>query len=252
MPRDRSADPLCTVLIPAFNEAATIRGVVEGALAHVDRVVVISDGSTDGTVGRLAGLPVEIVEHAEKRGKGQRLAEGIEHAIAAGADCILTLDADGQHDPADIPAFLEAARRAPDALILGDRLADRAGMPGGRAASIGIGDFFISWASGRPMRDGQCGMRLYPATLWPRMRLAERECRHFVFETAVLLRAAEAGCAFERVPIRARYAGYVLRPSRYRPIVDTLRIAGAIAAFLIGRRARPRGLFVALGMLRQG
>jgi glycosyltransferase involved in cell wall biosynthesis len=250
MPRDRSADPLCTVLIPAFNEAGTIRAVVEAVLAHADRVLVISDGSTDGTVARLAGLPVEVLEHAENRGKGQRLAEGLDHAFRDGADCVLTLDADGQHDPAEIPAFLAAARCAPGALILGDRLGDRRSMPAGRAASIGFGDFFISWAAGRRLRDCQCGMRLYPAELWARMRVPARERRHFVFETAVLLRAAEAGGEIARVPIAARYAGYVQRPSRFRPVLDTLRIAGQIARFFLRAGARPKGLLIALGALR--
>ena len=250
MPRDGSADPLCTVLIPAYNEAGTIREVVEAVLAHVDRVLVVSDGSTDGTVARLTGLPVEVIEHAENRGKGLRLAEGLERAFRDGADCVLTLDADGQHDPADIPAFLAAARRNPEFLIVGWRLRDRGAMPPRRAASIGFGDFFISWAMGRRLRDCQCGMRLYPAELWARMRIPARERRHFVFETAVLLRAAEAGGDIARVPIAARYAGFVQRPSRFRPIIDTLRIARQVAGFIIGGGAPPKGLLIALGLLR--
>ena len=102
----------CTVLIPAHNEEETIRAVFEGTLEHVDRVLVISDGSTDGTVAALAGLPVEIVDHTENRGKGYRLAEGLDHAIANGAEAVLTLDADDQHDPDDIPAFIAAATEA--------------------------------------------------------------------------------------------------------------------------------------------
>jgi glycosyltransferase involved in cell wall biosynthesis len=250
MPRDRAADPICTVLIPAYNEAPTIRAVVEAALPHADRVLVISDGSTDNTVAELAGLSVEVLEHADNRGKGFRLAEGLDHAFRGGADWVLTLDADGQHDPADIPAFLASARRRPRALIVGDRLGDRGSMPAGRAASIGFGDFFISWAAGRRLRDCQCGMRLYPAELWGGMRIPARERRHFVFETAVLLRAAEAGAEIARVPIAARYAGYVHRPSRFRPVVDTLRIVRSVGRFLLGGGARPKGLLIALGVLR--
>jgi glycosyltransferase involved in cell wall biosynthesis len=255
MPRDRSADPacadpLCTVLIPAYNEAGTIREIVEAVLAHVDRVLVVSDGSTDGTVAQLAGLPVEVLEHPDNRGKGRRLAEGLDRAFRDGAECVLTLDADGQHDPSEIPAFLAAARRFPESLIVGDRLGDRRSMPAVRAASIGLGDFFISWATGRRLRDCQCGMRLYPAELWARIKVPDSERHHFVFETAVLLRAAEAGGEIARVPIAARYAGFVQRPSRFRPVVDTLRIAGQIARFILGGRARPKGLLIALGLLR--
>jgi glycosyltransferase involved in cell wall biosynthesis len=241
MPRDRSGDPLCTVLIPAYNEAGTIRGIVEAVLAHVDRVLVISDGSTDGTIAQLAGLPVEVVEHADNRGKGFRLAEGLDRAFREGADCVLTLDGDGQHDPSDIPAFLAAARRAPQSLIVGDRLGDRRSMPAGRAASIAFGDVFISWAAGRRLRDCQCGMRLYPAEIWARMRVPAHDRSHFVFETAVLLHAAGAGGEIARVPIAARYSGYVQRPSRFRPVVDTLRIARSVARFILGGGARPKG-----------
>jgi glycosyltransferase involved in cell wall biosynthesis len=250
MPRDRSADPACTVLIPAYNEAGTIREVVLGALAHADRVLVVSDGSTDDTVAQLVGLPVEVLVHAENRGKGVRLAEGLAHAFARGADCVLTLDADGQHDPSAIPDFLDAARGAPEALVIGDRSGDRGAMPPGRARSIAFGDFFISWAAGRRIRDCQCGMRLYPAGLWSRIDMPARDCQHFVFETSILMRAAAAGCALERVPITARYAGYEHRPSRFRPIVDGLRITGAVARFILRGGARPKGLLIALGMLR--
>ena len=238
------------VLIPAYNEAATIRDVVTGALAHVDRVIVISDGSTDRTVAALDGLDVEIIEHAENRGKGQRLAEGLDHAIASGAGGVLTMDGDGQHDTDDIPAFLSAAGTAPDALVLGDRLGDRASMPRTRAASIIFGDFFISWATGRRLRDGQCGMRLYPAALWRKMTIPARERCHFVFENAVLLRAAESGAPFARVPLRARYAGYQHRASHYRPVLDTLRIVAMITRFIVTGGLRPRGLLIALGLMR--
>jgi len=240
----------CTVLIPAHNEEKTIRTVVEGALAHVDHVLVINDGSTDGTVAALEGLPVEIIDHGENRGKGQRLAEGLDHAIARGAGAVLTLDADGQHDPEDIPAFIAAAQTAPGSLIMGDRSGDRRAMPKGRAISIGFGDFFISWATERRFRDGQCGMRLYPAVLWRKIGVPEAERSHFVFETATLLRTADAGFGFLRVPIKARYQGFVQRPSHFRPVIDTLRIMRTISRFLVRRRLKPRGLLIALGLLR--
>jgi len=250
MPSVEERSPVTTVLIPAHNETATIRKVVEGALAHIDHVLVISDGSTDGTVAALEGLPVEIQDHAENLGKGLRLAQGIALAEARGARAVLTLDADGQHDPDDIPAFLAAAAASPEALVIGERTKDRAAMPFGRAASIRFGDFFISWGAGRQLRDAQCGMRLYPSSLWRRVTVPPAECRHFTFETAVLMRAGEAGIPFSRVDIRARYEGYVQRPSHYRPAIDTLRIVGVVASFLLRRGLRPRALLIALGILR--
>ncbi len=240
----------CWVLIPAFNEAETIRTVVEGALAHVDRVLVISDGSTDGTVERLRGLPVEVVQHETNRGKGRRLPEGLDRAFDRGADAVLTMDADGQHDADDIPDFLAAARAAPDALVIGERWRDRAAMPPRRALSIGIGDFFIGWATEQRLHDAQCGMRIYPRSLWRGISLPVAERQHFVFETAVLLRAAEAGFRFVRVPVKARYAGYLRRRSHYRPALDTLRIVRAVTKFLVLRGLKPRGLLIAARLVR--
>jgi hypothetical protein len=122
-------------------------------------------------------------------------------------------------------------------------------MPAGRALFIGIGDFFINWASERRLRDGQCGMRVYPAELWRRTRVPEVERSHFVFETAVLLRAAEAGFEFTHVPIKARYLGFVQRPSHFRPVLDTLRIVRVLSGFLAKRGLKPRGFLIALGAL---
>lgn len=247
------ADPsgfACIVLIPAHNEARTIREIVVAARAQSDRVMVISDGSTDDTVMCLDGLDVEVIAGAENMGKGPRLAEGLDRAMAAGLTHVLTMDADGQHEPADIPAFLAAAKAKPEALVLGDRMGAGNAMPEGRATSISIGDFFISWAIGKRMRDGQCGMRVYPLTMWRQLDLDPRDTQHFVFETAILLHAAQAGVPFVRVPIAARYGDIVKRPSHFRPARDTWRISGAIARFILRGWFRPKGLLIALGLLR--
>jgi len=239
-----------TVLIPAHNEVATIRGVAERALAHVDRVVVIDDGSSDGTAAALDGLPVTVIAHKVNRGKGRRLAEGLNHEFEERCDGVLTLDADGQHDPDDIPAFLAAARLAPSALLMGDRFADTTGMPRARRAAISFGDFFITWAAARRIRDAQCGMRLYPASVLCSVTVDERDQAHFTFETAILLKASDAGFDIVRVPIRARYAGFQQRPSHFRPVLDTLRIVRTVTAHLVRSRFRPRGLLIAFGILR--
>lgn len=240
----------CIVVIPAHNEALTIREIAAAARTHADRVMVISDGSTDATVTCLDGLDIDVIDHADNQGKGPRLAEGLDRADAAGQTHVLTMDADGQHLAEDIPAFLAAARENPDALVLGDRMGDGTKMPQGRARSIGFGDFFITWATGRRMRDGQCGMRVYPVALWRALRLGPRERQHFVFETAVLLHAAAAGAQFVRVPIAARYGDVVKRPSHFHPALDSWRIAGAVARFILCGWLRPKGLLIALGLLR--
>ena len=240
----------CTILIPAHNEALTIREIASAARAHAERVLVISDGSKDDTVACLAGLDIEVVDGAENLGKGPRLAEGLDRAAAAGLTHVLSMDADGQHAAEDIPAFLAAARANPDALVLGDRMGKGTAMPQGRARSISIGDFFITWAIGERLRDGQCGMRVYPVSLWRQLDLSPNDTQHFVFETAILLHAADAGTPLVRVPIAARYGDVVKRPSHFRPARDTWRIMGGIARFILRGWFRPKGLLIALGLLR--
>ena len=241
---------MLTVLIPAHNEAGTIREVVEGAIVHANHVMVINDGSTDDTVAQLNDLPVQIIDHADNIGKGPRLWEGLAEAVQGGATSVLTMDADLQHDPADIPVFRQANKQSPNAMIIGDRLGDAASMPGFRAQSIGFGDFFVSWCIGRRFRDAQCGMRLYPASMIGFVEVPLAERAHFVFESAVLLHAAEAGIVFERVPIKARYKGFVQRPSHFRPLIDTWRIIRMISGFLIRRGLKPSALLRVLRGVR--
>lgn len=236
-------------LIPAHNEAATIRAVVDGVAPHVTEVVVIDDGSDDATAETLAGSPVRLIRHSINAGKGPRLCEGLDLAFAEGAEAVITLDADGQHDPADIPAFASAMADAPGALILGDRSADMMNMPASRARGIRFGNFFISWACAARVTDAQCGMRLYPRALWEVVALPERDRAGFVFETAILMVAADRGIPFRVVPVAARY-GTTERPSHFRPVRDFARITSCVTRFLIKHRLRPRGLLIALGLRR--
>ena len=238
---------VCIALMPAHNEAPTIRALAEEALRYVDSLVVVDDGSTDGTSDALDGLPVRIIRHEQNGGKGRRLAQAFDLLFDEDVDQIVTLDADNQHDPADIAKFRAAAATAPQALLLGDRSAEMDRMPKTRARSIRFGNFFISWACNSRVPDAQCGMRLYPRSAWLALRdgLSERDRSGFVFETAVLLHAAEAGVPFVSVPVPARYAGYVQRPSHYRPISDTLRITSVITRFLLSRKLSLRRNLIA-------
>lgn len=237
---------LTAALIPAHNEALTIRKIVEATCAQVDRVIVIDDGSTDGTADELAGLDVHLVRHEKNAGKGRRLVEGLELAFADGAQQVITLDADGQHEPNDIGAFLECAMEHPDTLVLGDRSAQIHKVPRERAMAIRFGNFFIGWACIQRIGDAQCGMRLYPARLWKDVKVPPNQVDRFMFETAVLLHAAKAGFRFSAVPIDARYAGFVQRPSHFAPVKDFLQLFGLVTKFLVRNRLRIRGLPVVL------
>lgn len=238
-------------VIPAHNEAPTIRQVVDATLPHVDGVIVMDDGSTDGTASTLSGSNVRIVRHEENAGKGRRLVEGLALAFDEGATQVITIDADGQHDPADIPAFLARAAEKPGAIVLGDRSGQMRRMPVNRAFGNRFGSFFIAWACARRLSDAQCGMRLYPIRMWCALTVPPNQIDRFLFETAVLLHAAEAGIPFVTVPIQARYEGFVHRPSHFDPLGDFLNLVGLVARFLLSRRLRLRGLLVCLRILRE-
>src|SRR5690606_6123958 len=151
------------VVIPALNEALRIREVVEGALARCPRVIVVDDGSDDGTGELIADLPVTVLRHPRRMGKGASLRSGFAEALRQGAKAVATMDGDGQHSAADIPRMIDSANRHPGCVIVGARLRKRGCQPWYRRLGNDFGDWGISWACGFRMVDTQSGQRLYPA-----------------------------------------------------------------------------------------
>lgn len=216
------------IVIPVFEEAPTIGRVVRGARLLAP-VLVVDDGSPDGSAeaARLAGA--EVIAHGVRRGKGAALRTGFAAARRRGATHVVTLDGDGQHDPEDARALLAAARRAPRAIVVGSRLAadpGGAGLLGSRLNAIRVAGFFVNWASDVSVQDTQSGFRVYPLALFDEIG----PCRGgFVFETEVLVAAGASGWPVFEVPVRViPRAG---RRSRFRPIADGV----AVGAYLAGR-----------------
>ncbi len=210
-------------VIPARNEARTIGSVVSGARHLVDYLFVVDDGSDDATSEILAGLDVTVIRHKAPRGKAAALASGFEAALATDATGILTLDGDGQHDPAAIPDLVEALEFFPEHLVLGARIVERNSQPGIRRFANRFADFWISWASGQRVPDSQTGFRIYPRRLVEKVRPSTRRRHGFVFESQMLIDGARAGFPCVGVPIRAIY-GDVSRPSYFRPGRDVWEI----------------------------
>jgi glycosyltransferase involved in cell wall biosynthesis len=236
------------VVIPAFNEAATIADVAGRALRYARRVYVIDDGSEDGTGSQLAELPVTLISNETNLGKAASMARGFAAALAESMDAVITLDADGQHRPEDIPRLVEAAEQYPGDIIIATRLEERGRMPLARRFGNWQADFWISWAAGYPIRDTQSGYRLYPATLLEHLELPAGRGDSFVFESEVLIEAARFGCYARPIAIEAIYTED-LRESHYRAGADTLRIMRMVAGKLLTSGLSPLGLLRALGIL---
>ena len=218
------------VVIPALNESLRIREVVTGALAHCPNVIVIDDGSDDGTSDCIADLPVILLRHASRRGKGASLREGFAEALERGFDGVLTMDGDGQHLADDIPRLLDAAVRYPGSLIIGSRLRKRSQQPIHRRLANEFGDWGIAFGCGYRIADTQSGQRYYPAKV---CALADVPGEDFVFEAQILISASrELGVRVVSVPIESRYQGpgatAQFRKSHFRPLRDLWRITSHV------------------------
>lgn len=218
------------VVIPALNEALRIREVVAGALAQCPRVILVDDGSDDGTIDHVADLPVTVLRHAQRMGKGASLRDGFREALRQGARAVLTMDGDGQHSAADIPRMLAAANRHPGCVVIGARLRRRSQKPLLRRLANEFGDWGLAWGTGYQVADSQSGQRLYPAAV---VALDDVPGEDFVFEAQIMISAARRlGTRCVSVPIESRYKSVhsqeQFRPSHFRPLRDLWRITSHI------------------------
>jgi glycosyltransferase involved in cell wall biosynthesis len=233
------------IAIPAYDEERTIRALAEAALELCPRVLVVDDGSADGTVSRLQGLPVSLLRHDVNRGKAASLRSAFEHALANGAACVVTLDGDGQHDPRDVPRLLAAWQRLPDRLVIGARLHDRSRFPRLRYFGNRFACFWISWAAGHPIADSQSGFRIYSRAVMTLATSDRVRSNRFTFESEILIEAAHRGHPTFAVAIPGRYPDNARR-SHYRSVVDTAKIVEMVARRLLRKGLYPRGLWRSL------
>lgn len=222
--------PRVAVLIPALNEELRIREVVEAALAHIPQVIVVDDGSTDGTVAALDGLPITLLRHPQRCGKGAALRTGFAAALQLGCSGVLTMDGDGQHAASDLPRLLQAAQTHPQSIIIGARLRQRAQQPRHRRMANAFGDWGIGWACGYAIADSQSGQRYYPAQV---CALSNIPGEDFVFEAQLLISASrQLGIGAVSIPIETRYSGTdqnsTLRRSHFRPLRDLYLITSHV------------------------
>lgn len=220
------------VVIPALNEVLRIRDVVEDALAHCDRVIVVDDGSDDGTSEAVSDLPITLLRHTTRMGKGAGLRDGFAEALHQGVLAVVTMDGDGQHHAQDIPRLVDAANRRPGWIVIGARLRKRSQQPTYRRLANDFGDWGIAWGTGYQVVDSQSGQRLYPANVCA-LAASGIPGEDFVFEAQIVMSAAqELGTRCVSVPIEARYnqihGAPDFRPSHFRPLRDLWRITSHI------------------------
>ena len=207
------------VLIPAYNEEKHIGAVVREVLDYCPDVVVIDDGSPDDTDRVAAAAGATVLEHVRNQGKGAALQTGFDYARANGYDLALTLDADGQHAPSDIPAFLQAYERTNSPVLVGNRMGNVGDMPWNRRFVNRFMSDLLSRVMGQYVPDSQCGFRLYHRSAFPEGPY-DAHSQRFAAESEILLRLALQGRKIGAVAIQTIYGD---EKSKVRPFADTLR-----------------------------
>jgi glycosyltransferase involved in cell wall biosynthesis len=206
------------VVIPAFDEARSIGAVVAGVLQYVEDVIVVDDGSRDQTAAVARAAGATLVSHESNRGKGCAVRSGIARAMESSTwTHLLTMDGDMQHLPHEVPILLDAAAQTGADLVLGERTFGRGEMPAARYHANRIGSRALSGFLGTPVRDTQCGFRLFRSETLRRLRL---RATGYEIETEMLVKVRRHGGRIVSAPVSAVYGGSV---SKLRPVRDTTR-----------------------------
>jgi len=221
-------DTSILALIPAWNEMQRIGPIVEKTRAYLP-LLVVDDGSSDDTSAAASAVGATVVRHSRNQGKGVALMTGFAWALERDYEAVLTLDADGQHDPADIPKFLAAHEAGVGDLVIGRR--DFSQMPFPRFLSNPFGSWLLSQVLGARIYDNQSGYRLHSRRLLEMLNLTTTG---FELEVEVIVQAVCAGMRIGWVDIRTIYG--IDKVSYFHPIKDSARFLG-----MVWRAWRQRG-----------
>ncbi len=206
------------VLIPSFNEAKTIGGIVERLKgAGWEDVYVVDDGSSDGTASIAGAKGARVISSASNKGKGVSLREGFSRILKEGFDRVLVMDGDGQHSIDDIGRFYAKMDETGAGIVVGNRMSATRKMPFLRIIVNHFMSYLISVVSGQSIPDTQCGFRLIKKEALKNICL---EASYFETESELLIKAARSGCKIESVPVKTVYSD---ETSSIRPIKDTIR-----------------------------
>ncbi len=210
---------LC-VLIPAYNAEETLRGVIEGVEGNHLDIIVVDDGSTDSTAQIAAEMGATLLQHAENRGKGRALRTGFTYVMEHGYEAVITLDADGQHDPSEIPRFVALYRKGGPGIIIGSRAAQFSEMPPLRRFWNQLGAKAVSRLTKAFVSDSQSGYRLIRTDVLRDLKLTTST---YETEMELLIKACKKGYGVVNIFITGR-AMNDMSTSHFRPVVDTFKI----------------------------
>jgi glycosyltransferase involved in cell wall biosynthesis len=219
-------------LIPAWNEEAFIGPVIEATGEQLP-VLVVDDGSQDGTPDISASAGAEVVRHEANKGKGQALITGFKWALGRDFEAVLTLDADGQHDPTEIPKFVSAYKASAGDLIIGRRNFGQ--MPFPNRFANPIGSWLLSLALKQRIYDNQSGYRLHTRKLLESLDL---KASGFELEVEVVMQTVCLGMTIGWVPIRTIYG--TGKVSYFHPLHDTIGFLRMVWYAYKYRRRFPR------------
>ncbi len=205
------------VLIPSYNEARTIGGIVGNIRGIGLPVYVVDDGSTDNTAAEAKEKGASVIRHGINKGKGASLINGFSRILKDGFDAVLVMDGDGQHRTDDVPSFINKMEETSADIVIGNRMRDTAPMPFVRVYTNRFMSGLLSKVAGQSIPDSQCGFRLIKKSVLERVKL---ECSNYETESELLIKAGRAGFRIESVPIKTVYQG---EKSRINPVIDTLR-----------------------------
>lgn len=213
----------CCVIIPTYNNAGTLASVINGVLRYTDRIIAVNDGSNDLTADILRRFRnITVVTHEVNRGKGVALQTGFKKAVEKGYRYAVTIDSDGQHNPDDLPGFIEKIEAEPDSMIVGARNMEQSTVPGKSSFGHKFSNFWYKVETGIALPDTQSGYRLYPVQKLKDIRYITNR---FEFEIEVIVRAAWAGLNVTSVPVSVIYFPKETRVSHFRPLQDFTRVS---------------------------
>jgi glycosyltransferase involved in cell wall biosynthesis len=228
MPKDLriiqlAGDLKCCVIIPTYNNAATLRGVIEDVIRYIDDVIVVNDGSTDNTNDVLRSFSnILVLSYLTNRGKGYALKQGFRLALEKGFRYAVTIDSDGQHKGSNIESFLQHVQQNPDCLIVGSRLLKQENMPEGNTFANKFSNFWFRLQTGVDLPDTQSGFRLYPLEKISPIHIFTTR---YEAELELLVRASWRDVDIRPLAISVYYPPVNERITHFRPFMDFFRIS---------------------------